>query len=207
LLPADKVLRDCFRRIAEGERAGRQAKDELYRSCRAGLFGLLRVKGFDRETARDLLHDVFERVMRHTELHAVEKPRAWLITVASNLARDRRRRARTTLLDGCQDPGGEDADGVEPRQVTAARDEALWRDIWFDVAQALETLRGRNPRQYLALHCAAQGLSGEELACALEIRRRGTANQYLSDARKALAQIYAEQTGREGVEIGQVLPT
>jgi RNA polymerase sigma factor (sigma-70 family) len=213
LLPADEEIRDCFRRIAEGELVGRKAEDEFYRSCGPGLFGMLRGRGFDPETAEDLWHDVFERVKREAQkLPTVEKARAWLLKVARNLANDYIRKRRPTLFgsDGSDDPSGEDpevVDRIAQRQAAHAQELAVWRDIAIDVDRALKTLRQRSRRQYLALQCGAQGLAGEELASALGIRRPGTANQYLSTARKALIRIYAEQTGRAVEEVGQILPT
>jgi DNA-directed RNA polymerase specialized sigma24 family protein len=59
--------------------------------------------GFDRETAEDLWHDVFERVKLEAQhLRAIEKTRAWLIKVARNLANDyiRRRRPMVCGSDG-----------------------------------------------------------------------------------------------------------
>ena len=72
---------------------------ELYRTTLPDLVRFLHRKVWDMERARDLAQDTFVRALRENPAN----PRAWLFTVAANLARDEartaiRRKGHLTLL-------------------------------------------------------------------------------------------------------------
>ena len=74
---------------------------DLYRSVFPDLVRYLYRKVWDEERANELAQEVFVRALRETP----ERPRAWLFTVAANLARDEirtviRRKKHLTLLKG-----------------------------------------------------------------------------------------------------------
>lgn len=62
---------------------------EVYRSTYRDLVRFLYRKVWDADRAADLAQEVFVRALEHSP----ERPRAWLFTVASNLARDEARGA------------------------------------------------------------------------------------------------------------------
>lgn len=75
--------------------------DALYRSTLPDLVRFLHRKVWDVERARDLAQEAFVRALRERP----DRPRAWLFTVAGNLAKDEartavRRRKHLTLLKG-----------------------------------------------------------------------------------------------------------
>ncbi len=61
----------------------------LYESMYSDLVRFLYRKVWDAQRAEDLAQETFVRALRHDP----EKPRAWVFTVASNLARDEARTA------------------------------------------------------------------------------------------------------------------
>ena len=72
---------------------------ELYRTTLPDLVRFLHRKVWDLERAKDLAQETFVRALREQP----DKPRAWLFTVAANLARDEarsaiRRKRHLTLL-------------------------------------------------------------------------------------------------------------
>ncbi|NIP58155.1 MAG: RNA polymerase subunit sigma, partial [Gemmatimonadetes bacterium] len=61
--------------------------EALYRATFPDLVRFLHRKVWDEERARDLAQEAFVRALREEP----DRPRAWLFTVASNLARDEAR--------------------------------------------------------------------------------------------------------------------
>ena len=101
---------------------------ELYRTALPDLVRFLHRKVWDMERARDLAQDTFVRALRENPAD----PRAWLFTVAANLARDEartaiRRKGHLTLLKTeaevsavTVDPAGSSS-GVNGRPWSAGR--------------------------------------------------------------------------------------
>lgn len=92
----------------------------LVRRHRGWLVAVLRLR-FGRDTAEDLAQEAFLRAARLPDPAALRRPRAWLLTVALNAARDqhRRRAVRPPLTE---------ADGARPLPELPAlpgQDEAL----------------------------------------------------------------------------------
>jgi RNA polymerase sigma-70 factor (ECF subfamily) len=150
---------------------------ELYRSHYAELVRFLHRKVWDADRAQDLAQEVFVRALDHEP----ENPRAWLFTVAANLARDEarsalRRRRHLVLLQGgtpeaARDDPARDLEGAE----RMAR-----------VRRALEGLSERD-REVLLLWDA--DLSYDEIAAQTGLAR-GAVGTTLARARRRLVEAY-----------------
>ena len=158
----------------------------LYQEVYPGLVRYLHRKVWDADRARELAQDVFVRAL---SAHP-ENPRAWLFTVAANIARDEsrlavRRKQHLTLLT-------REAEVDPPRVDPVATMEA---DERADaVRRALETL-GERDREALLLRDA--GLSYPEIAerTGLAVGAVGTT---LCRARKRLVEAHASLKERPG---------
>ncbi len=73
--------------------------EELYLQQYPALYRTIRAIVLDHETAHDLVHDVFERALRHqTSFRGQGNVRGWLHRIAVNLAISHWRRQRLTRL-------------------------------------------------------------------------------------------------------------
>ena len=79
----------------------RSGLDALYRQHAAWLTAALR-RRFGREAAEDLSQEAFSRVQPYAE-GAIRRPRALLMTIAANAARELRRRAGVRAPEALQD--------------------------------------------------------------------------------------------------------
>ncbi len=144
-------------------------------------------KVWDPERARDLAQETFVRALQADPMP--DDPRAWLFTVAGNLARDEarmaiRRREKLKLIR----VDAEDSD------LVAGPDEELEvSERRVKVRQALEALSERD-REALLL-CDA-GLSYAEIAAATGLSP-GAVGTTLSRARRKLAAAYEAAAGDE----------
>jgi RNA polymerase sigma-70 factor (ECF subfamily) len=154
---------------------------ELYRTVLPDLVRFLHRKVWDMERARDLAQDAFVRALRESP----DNPRAWLFTVAANLAKDEartaiRRKGHLTLLKT----------EAEGSAVTADPSVELERgEREAVVRRALEAL-GERDREALLLWDA--GLDYGEIAGALEIST-GSVGTTLARARDRLVKAHREQ--------------
>ncbi|HEX6693400.1 MAG TPA: RNA polymerase sigma factor [Longimicrobiales bacterium] len=78
---------------------------QLYAETFDDLARYLHRKVWDSERAHDLAQEVFVRALEHGRTTTPERPRAWLFTIAANLARDEskmvlRRRKHLSLIQG-----------------------------------------------------------------------------------------------------------
>lgn len=154
---------------------------ELYTAMYADLVRFLHAKVWDEERAKDLAQEVFVRALQHRP----DNPRAWLFSVAANLARDEargavRRKRHLALLkseaEAQADTSVDPADSVEADERAAA------------VRQALERLSQRD-REILLLWNA--GLSYGEIAQQTGLSP-GAIGTTLSRARTRLVREYEE---------------
>ena len=149
------------------------------------LFRLTR----DTHVADDLLQETYYRFLRtpsscESELHE----RNVLYRIATNLARDARRRLRPTVP--IDEPGGVVLAGSRDA-VHGAGDRA-------DVQRALARLKGRD--QELLWLAYAEGASHEEIAASLGLRT-SSVKTLLFRARRRLAALLPQRTaGRSGGE-------
>lgn len=151
---------------------------EVYRATYRDVVQYLYRKLGDRERAQELAQEAFARALEHDP----ENPRAWLFTVAGNLARveardTMRRRRHLTLLKGELEAMSVVEDGAAAVERQARREA---------VRRALEQLGDRD-REILLLWSV--GLSYAEIAArtGLAVGAIGTT---LARARRKLAAAY-----------------
>ncbi|UCG76523.1 MAG: sigma-70 family RNA polymerase sigma factor [Gemmatimonadota bacterium] len=158
----------------------------VYEATYTDLVHFLYRKVWDAQRAEDLAQDAFVRALRHDP----ERPRAWLFTVASNLARDearsavrRRRHLRLirTELETAPPAASEPADRLDREKRAEA------------VRLALEALSERD-REILLLWDA--GLSYREIAEETGLAP-GAIGTTLSRARGRLVLAYEERAQRD----------
>ncbi len=159
----------------------------VYREVYPDLVRFLHRKVWDAERAQDLAQEVFVRALDQNP----DNPRAWLFTVASNLARDEaraavRKKRHLELLKG----------EAEAQKEAAERgsDEAETGEQMELVKQALDRLTERD-RMVLLLWDA--GLSYHIIAQETGLSR-GAIGTTLARARRRLVEAY------EGLEGGNV---
>ena len=155
---------------------------EMYRATYADLVRFLHRKVWDADRAQDLAQEVFVRALDQNP----ENPRAWLFTVAANLARDE---ARTEIRQRRHLHLVKDETAPAP---APAPDEELERAQREDqVRRALEALSERD-REVLLLWDA--GLSYPEIAAeaGLSVGAIGTT---LARARRRLVEAFDAQEG------------
>jgi len=158
--------------------------DAVYRNTYGDVLRFLYRKVWDTERARDLAQETFVRCLREGPARPIENVRAFVFTIANNLARDEartvlRRKKHLALLKSDAEAGrahADDVDEIERRQRIAA------------VENALAEL-GERDREVLLLWDA--GLSYQEIGqqTGLAIGAIGTT---LSRARKRLVDTFQE---------------
>jgi RNA polymerase sigma-70 factor (ECF subfamily) len=153
----------------------------LYEAHRSAVHAYFAGRTADRAAAADLMQEVFVRVWQRLP-EVVAKPaegqRAWIFTVARNLAIDSYRHERTRA-------GAEAALGRERAQPPpSAATEVLAAER---IAVVGEAIRGLPEQQRVTLTLAtAGGLTSADIAAALDIPA-GTVRYRLSEARRTLA--------------------
>jgi len=157
----------------------------LYGEVWEDLVRFLDRKVWDMEQAQDLAQEAFVRALRTDPVP--DSPRAWLFTVAANLARDEarsaiRRRQKLHLLGAST---GEEAAG--PAELLEAKRRRE------QVRQALDLL---NERERNALLLCEAGLSYAEIAGATGLAV-GAVGTTLSRARRKLATAFDSLTEDE----------
>ncbi len=150
---------------------------QAYRSHYAELVRFLHRKVWDAERARDLAQEVFVRALDHQP----DNPRAWLFTVAANLARDEarsamRRRHHLTLIKS-------EASGTSAADPAADLERT---ELMERVRRALEDLSERD-RDVLLLWDT--DLSYDEIAAQTGLAR-GAIGTTLARARRRLVEAY-----------------
>ena len=155
----------------------------VYRETYGDLVRFLHRKVWDADRAHDLAQEVFVRALDHDP----DTPRAWLFTVAANLARDEARRAGTRrrhleLVRGEPEPAAPDpADELEAREREAT------------VRAALARLSERD-REVLLLWDA--GLSYDDIARQTGLARSAVGTT-LSRARRRLVEAHDAVEGTD----------
>jgi RNA polymerase sigma-70 factor, ECF subfamily len=139
----------------------------------------------DPRLADDLLQDAYFRLLRsRTTYDSDDHRRRYLFRIATNLARDARRRARVAPLDEAHDPEAREPE--DPRSSGDAAGRAVRR---IDLSRAFKHLK---PRERAMLWLAyAQGSSHVEIADALGLTA-GSVKQLLFRARRRLAGLLRE---------------
>ncbi len=142
----------------------------------------------DRDRAEDLAQETFVRFYEHRDRYREQgSPRAYLLTMATNLLRDeQRRRTRWTGLLPVFSLGGKSPDGIQTEELPRERDPQ--RRLLSDEAQqrvqaALSELDLLH-RAPLVLR-EIEGLAYHEIAAILDCQE-GTVKSRLHRARQAL---------------------
>lgn len=151
---------------------------EVYREHYGSLVRFLYRRTGDQARAEDLAQEAFVRALEHRP----DRPRAWLFTVALNLARDEGRhesvrRRHLRLLKG----EAEGATGEPPPDVTVERRETIER------VRAALTRLGERDRDALLLR--EEGFSYDEIADQLGLSP-GSIGTTLARARARLVEAY-----------------
>jgi RNA polymerase sigma-70 factor (ECF subfamily) len=158
---------------------------ELYRATFRDLVTFLYRKVWDPELARDLAQEVFVRALRSEP----ENPRAWLFTVAANLARDEARRvARRKRHLALLKSDGESRVAAPEDPV----DQLADRERRERAKRALSDLADKD-REVLLLWDA--GLSYQEIATETGLAP-GSVGTTLARARKRMVEAYQELEAR-----------
>lgn len=177
---------ETFNAIEQADAAGAAVElmmDEetfraFYERNASALWGyLVRITG-NRQSADDLLQETFYRFLRANAAHESEAHRRnSLFRIATNLARDARRRAAVRPLFGI---GGSDIDRMRSSDDSAGTERAA------NVNQALARLK---PNERAMLWMAyAEGASHPEIANALGVSP-GSIKMLLFRARRRMAAI------------------
>lgn len=157
----------------------------VYRATFEDLVRFLHRKVWDADRAHDLAQEAFVRALDHEP----DNPRAWLFTVAGNLARDEaraaiRQRRHLTLVKSEAAARGPAPDPAEEFE----REQRMQQ-----VRQALAQL-GERDRDVLLLWDA--GLNYAEIAAETGLAR-GAIGTTLARARRRLAEAYDALEGRD----------
>jgi RNA polymerase sigma-70 factor (ECF subfamily) len=153
---------------------------QVYREHYRSLVRFLYRRIGDQARAEDLAQEAFVRAIEHQP----SKPRAWLFTVAANLARDEGRRASVrkkhlTLIKA----------EAEARPPEPPPDVALERRE--TVARVQDALAQLSERDRESLLLWEEGFSYDEIAETLGLSR-GSIGTTLARARTRLAEIFDE---------------
>ena len=138
----NEELRVCFDGIRAGDKT---AFAVLYHDMKTPVFTVILRIVVGRETAEDVMQELFLRLYQSPPEPSVQNLRAWIFRMARNLAIDERRRARETAEL-------QDADLTDPRDLDAA----------LDVERALTALP-MEEREIVTLHLNA-GLGFREIS-------------------------------------------
>jgi RNA polymerase sigma-70 factor (ECF subfamily) len=158
----------------------------LYEAHRAAVHAYFAGRTGDRQSAADLMQEVFLRAWQHLDKLAglpADGQRGWLFTVARNLSVDAARHQRT--LDGAQRALESDPSALPSGAGAPASTAVIAAERARVVAEAIAKLPGQ---QRVTLTMAAAGeLNSAEIGTALGVPA-GTVRYRLSLARRALAQ-------------------
>ncbi len=167
--------------------------DALFRSCARDLRQFLRRRVASPEVAADLAQEAFFRLLRSDQLpdgtHAARDARAYLFSIAANLAIDHRRQARRQQTDAVELAAIE----AFPDPRPSAERSSLSREELRVLAGAVETLPPRG-RQIFLMH-KVEDLSYAEIAAQLGIAKNTVIVHMvrsLAHCRRALAEHRAE---------------
>lgn len=146
--PDNQTLDRCIRQIAGGDREGLATLYQLTRSAIYG-FTLSILKNVD--DAEDITQDTYVQIFRAAgQYRSQQKPMAWMLTIARNLALNRMKdRGRTLSME---EP---DLNALESRSQVTQEDRM--------VLDSLLSLLGEQERQIVTLH-ALTGLKHREIA-------------------------------------------
>lgn len=167
--PRPAVEEALLPRIAQGDR---DALAALYRQTSQAVYGFILSMIPNRQEAEDLLQETYLQIYRHAGAYrAQDKPMAWVLTIARNLALMRLRtvsREQPTPEEALPQPAA-------GNDLQAAEDHLL-------LQAALQRL-GEEERQVVLLHAVA-GLRHRESAALLGLPLSTVLSRYARALRK-----------------------
>lgn len=156
---------------AATEDAGIVCLDTLYREESPRLLKSLTRKTTSQEEARDLLHEIFCRLARlkSNGTLRVDRPQAYLSRMATNLLRDRGKRASRQMLGNHVPVDEEVLAGIDQQRMLEAR------DMLRRVEAAVLKLRPKTREIFMAHR--VEGLSYAEIAVRTGLSVKGVEKQ------------------------------
>ena len=158
---------------------------QVYREHYRSLVRFLYRRIGDQARAEDLAQEAFVRALEHEP----EKPRSWLFTVATNLARDEGRRSSVRRRHLSLIQAEETARPPEPGPEVALERRETVRQVRAALAQLAE-------RDQEALLLWEEGFSYDEIANVLGLSR-GSVGTTLSRARARLTAVFEATKDRD----------
>jgi RNA polymerase sigma-70 factor (ECF subfamily) len=162
--------RELIRRIRAGEK---ELFHELIRPHERSVYGIIHGVLPNPADAEEVAQEaVFKAFLHLDQLAEDDKFKAWLLRIAVNEARMRRRKDRPQLYEGLEDNAAEDEEGdFRPKQFADWRDlpsEALDKE---ELRAAVRAALAKLPEKYrvIFLLADAQSLRYEEIASMLQI--------------------------------------
>ena len=162
--------RELIRRIRAGEK---ELFHELIRPYERLMYGVIHSVLPNPADAEEVAQEsAFKAYLHLDQLADDDRFRAWLLRIAVNEARQRRRKDRPQLYETLEDGSAEEAEGdIRPKQFADWRDmpsEALDRE---ELRTAVREAISRLPDKYRAvlLLADAQSLGYEEIGAALNL--------------------------------------
>lgn len=138
-----------------------KSADCLYRDHRDWLVGMLRRKLGNVDSAADLAHDTFERILQRDLAPALREPRAYLTTVANRLLASHYRRA--ALESAYLEALAQRPEALAP----SAQEQVEILQVLDDLCELVEGLDARSRRIFLLV--LYEGLGYAEVAARLQV--------------------------------------
>ncbi len=162
--------RELIRRIRAGEK---ELFHELIRPYERIMYGVIHSALPNPADAEEVAQEsAFKAYLHLDQLADDDRFKAWLLRIAMNEARQRRRKDRLQLYEALEEGAAEDTEGdVRPKQFADWRDlpsEALDRE---EMRTAVREAVARLPEKYRVILILAdgQGLSYEEICATLSL--------------------------------------
>lgn len=144
----------------------------------------------------DIVQECYCRLAQLPDFSQITMPRAYLFTMARNLAQRQLKRARVVRIEAMTDGGDSkwESDLPSPERIAAAREE-LGR-----VQAALATLSERARRIFVMRK--VEGLSQREIAHAMGVSEAVVENEASRSLRTVLKLLTEPEAGRTGMPTG-----
>jgi len=158
--------------------------EALYQQYQQSLLSYLSgIMPCGRQDAQEILHETYIRLLRHNDLARLEEnPRAYIFTIATNLARDALRRRRSRKEDAHRDLDDYELETAEPSPMHSAS----WQQSINLLKQALLKLKPQTQKIFYLSRF--EELTYPEIAKQLNLssrtieRHMSTASQHLQIA-------------------------
>ena len=166
---AERNIKELFAQVRAGDR---EAFAQVYQQLKTPVYTICYRMTQSRETAEDITHDVFIKILHSPPDASVQNPRAWIFQVAHNLSVDALRKKSPM-----------------PEQDIRIADSCDRIHSRMDIETALRRL-SPDEREILVLHLNA-GLSFKEVSRIVNLSLPSAYRKY----RRALKHIQEELNG------------